>query len=184
MGVVREVPWCRKMRQSFILQAAASSPPPPSVSSADTFPARGKAGARPITKDAISHYVYAVLQDPIYRETYALNQKREFPRIPFYPDFWEWAAWVRKADGLTYRLSKRRALAAQPPRHAGRSRPRGRRCAKGQAEGRQGKRHDPAIRDKFNTYRFADYKEKVIDLIMRVSVETVHVTEAMRAAKR
>ena len=78
-------------------------------------------------------------------------------------------------------------MAAQPPRHAGPSGADSRRCAKGHAEGRQGKRHDPAIREKFNTYRFADYKEKVIDLICRVtrvSVETVHVTEAMRAVKR
>ena len=28
---------------------------------------------------------------------------------------------------------------------------------------------DPTIREKFNTYRFADYKEKVIDLLMRVT---------------
>lgn len=46
---------------------------------------------------------------------------------------------------------------------------------------------DPTIREKFNTYRFADYKEKVIDLlarVTRVSVETVRIVEAMRAAKR
>ena len=40
-----------------------------------------------ITKDAIFAYCYAVLHDPLYREKYALNLKREFPRIPFYPDF-------------------------------------------------------------------------------------------------
>jgi predicted helicase len=46
---------------------------------------------------------------------------------------------------------------------------------------------DPTIREKFNTYRFADYKEKVIDLIARVtrvSVETVAITEAMKEARR
>ena len=46
---------------------------------------------------------------------------------------------------------------------------------------------DPTIREKFDTYRFADYKEKVIDLLMRVStvsVETVKVVEAMKAATR
>ena len=48
---------------------------------------------RPITKDAIFSYVYAVLHDPIYREKYAQNLKREFPRIPFYADFWKWAEW-------------------------------------------------------------------------------------------
>ena len=46
---------------------------------------------------------------------------------------------------------------------------------------------DPTIREKFNTYRFADYKEKVIDLLTRVttvSVKTVAVTEAMKKAQR
>ena len=44
---------------------------------------------RPISKEAIFHYVYGVLHDPNYREKYALNLKREFPRIPFYDDFWK-----------------------------------------------------------------------------------------------
>jgi len=46
---------------------------------------------------------------------------------------------------------------------------------------------DPTIREKFNTYRFADYKEKVIDLLARVttvSVETMEIVEAMRRADR
>nr|WP_243848119.1 type ISP restriction/modification enzyme [Sphingomonas oligoaromativorans] len=50
-------------------------------------------GKKGVTKDAIFYYIYAVLHDPLYRETYALNLKREFPRIPFYPDFAMWAAW-------------------------------------------------------------------------------------------
>lgn len=33
---------------------------------------------------------------------------------------------------------------------------------------------DPTIREKFNTYRFADYKEKVVDLLMRVTTVSVH----------
>ncbi len=53
-----------------------------------------------ITKDAIFHYVYGVLHDPIYREKYALNLKREFPRIPFYADFWRWADWGEKLMAL------------------------------------------------------------------------------------
>ena len=53
-----------------------------------------------MTKEAIFHYVYGVLQDPIYREKYAVNLKREFPRIPFYPDFWKWADWGRKLTEL------------------------------------------------------------------------------------
>ncbi len=42
---------------------------------------------------------------------------------------------------------------------------------------------DPTIREKFNTYRFADYKEKVIDLLMRVTTvsnRTVAITAAMK----
>lgn len=46
---------------------------------------------------------------------------------------------------------------------------------------------DPTIRARFDTYRFADYKEKVIDLLARVttvSVETVRITNEMREARR
>src|SRR5690606_27251139 len=42
---------------------------------------------------------------------------------------------------------------------------------------------DPTIREKFNTYRFADHKEQVVDLLARVanvSVQTQQVVEAMR----
>ena len=53
-----------------------------------------------ISKDAIFHYVYGVLHDPIYREKYALNLRREFPRIPFYADSWKWADWGRKLIAL------------------------------------------------------------------------------------
>jgi predicted helicase len=45
----------------------------------------------------------------------------------------------------------------------------------------------PTIAAKFNTYRFKDYKEKVIDLlarVARVSVETMDIVEAMKTAKR
>jgi predicted helicase len=41
---------------------------------------------------------------------------------------------------------------------------------------------DPTIREKFNTYKFADYKEQVIDLLTRVctvSVETMKVIREM-----
>ena len=46
---------------------------------------------------------------------------------------------------------------------------------------------DPTIREKFDTYRFADYKEKVIDLLARVttvSLETAQITAAMRGLER
>lgn len=49
-----------------------------------------------ITREDIFHYVYAVLHDPVYRETYALDLKREFPRIPMYPHFRQWSDWGRR----------------------------------------------------------------------------------------
>ena len=41
---------------------------------------------------------------------------------------------------------------------------------------------DPTVAEKFNTYRFADHKEQVIDLLLRVctvSVETIKIVGAM-----
>ncbi|MBK6644684.1 MAG: hypothetical protein IPG44_02860 [Anaerolineales bacterium] len=41
---------------------------------------------------------------------------------------------------------------------------------------------DPTIAEKFNTYRFADYKEQVIELLKKVcavSVETMKITKEM-----
>ena len=46
---------------------------------------------------------------------------------------------------------------------------------------------DPTIREKFNTYRFADYKESMIALlakVVRVSVDTLAITNAMKAVER
>jgi predicted helicase len=59
-----------------------------------------EAAKPPITKDAIFYYVYGVLHHPTYREKYALNLKREFPRIPFYDDFWCWAEWGERLMAL------------------------------------------------------------------------------------
>lgn len=42
---------------------------------------------------------------------------------------------------------------------------------------------DPTIAEKFNHYKFADYKEQVIDLLMKictVSVETMAIIEKMK----
>ena len=44
------------------------------------------------------------------------------------------------------------------------------------------KPRDPTIREKFNTYRFADHKERVVDLLQRVctvSVETVRIVDEL-----
>lgn len=181
----------------------------------------GKAAA--ITKDDIFAYVYAVLHDPVYRETYALNLKREFPRIPLYPDFRRWRDWgqalldlhigyeavepfaltrtdapdPKRAEGTTpavklksdpdkgvvvldadtqlsgipteawsYRLGNRSAIDWVLDQH------------------KEKTPKDPTIREKFNTYRFADYKETVIDLLARVvtvSLQTLAITDAMSA---
>ncbi|MDB9303533.1 N-6 DNA methylase [Nodularia spumigena CS-591/12] len=46
---------------------------------------------------------------------------------------------------------------------------------------------DPTIAEKFNTYRFADYKEQVIDLLMRVctvSVETMKIINLMSSRQQ
>jgi predicted helicase len=180
-----------------------------------------------ISKDDIFAYVYAVLHDPVYRDTYAINLKREFPRIPFYPDFHTWRDWGQRLldlhigyekvkpwklkrndiedekatkaglspkvmlrvdkDSGTITLDSETTLSSIPPA-----------CWDYKLGNRSGLEwildqykektpRDPTIREKFNTYRFADYKEQVIDLLVRVtrvSVETMEVTEAMRAANR
>jgi predicted helicase len=198
----------------------------------------------PITRDDIFHYVYAVLHDPVYRETYALNLRREFPRIPFYSDFARWATWgkalmdlhigyeavepwpLKRIDlsmrgGELLKRGKSKDLfekSADPSakREADAPKPRlkadkdngiieldtqtqlsgvppeawtyrlGNRSALEWVldQHKEKKPSDPTIREKFDTYRFADHKERVIDLlgrVTRVSVETVAITEAMRA---
>ena len=207
-------------------------------------PGRGKKD-RPITKEAIFHYVYGVLHDPVYREKYALNLKREFPRIPFYADFWQWSDWGRslmdlhigyesvapwhleridntpspqpspadagegarrdRATGIAARAAAPKAL-LKADKAAGRIVLDGETTLAGvPAEAwdyKLGNRsalewvldqykektpRDPTIREKFNTYRFADYKEKVIDLLARVttvSVQTMQIVGAMQRAAR
>ena len=49
------------------------------------------------------------------------------------------------------------------------------------------KPNDPTIRAKFDTYRFADHKERVIDLLARVttvSLETMRIVAALRDGPR
>jgi predicted helicase len=184
-------------------------------------PGRGKK-SRPITKEAIFHYVYAVLHDPIYREKYALNLKREFPRISFYKDFWQWADWGKELmdlhigyesvkpwnlsrtdkpdnghqpkallkankEGGRIDLDSRTALAGVPSEAWDYKL--GNRSALEWIldQYKEKTPKDPTIREKFNTYRFADYKDKVIDLLARVttvSVETQKIVEVMRKAAR
>jgi predicted helicase len=193
-------------------------------------PGRGKESP-PITKEAIFQYVYAVLHDPLYREQYAVNLRREFPRIPLYGDriaiFRQWANWGAElmALHLGYESVKPFALkrtnvpdekaraAGQSPRpslKADKSAGRitidsettltgvpvdawryqlGSRCALEWVldQYKEKKPKDPTIREKFDTYRLANYKDHVIDLITRVttvSVETVRIVDQMSSADR
>ena len=197
------------------------------ASSASGIGSKAEGGPRKITKEAIFHYCYAVLHDPWYREKYAQNLKREFPRIPFYADFWRWADWgaqlmalhigyeavapfalartdepdararasgqslkvVLKADAAagSIVLDSETTLRGVPPEAWAYKL--GNRSAIDWVldQHKEKKPKDPTIREHFNTYRFADYKEKVVDLLMRVttvSVETVRITEAMRHVAR
>ncbi|MGB8598090.1 MAG: type ISP restriction/modification enzyme, partial [Burkholderiales bacterium] len=161
-----------------------------------------------------------VLHDPIYREKYALNLKREFPRIPFYADFWQWAGWgealmnahigyenvkptklkrvdqaiknpkaklkADKENGLII-LDEATTLSGVPA--AAWDYKLGNRSGLEWVldQYKESKPKDPTIREKFNTYRFADYKEHVIDLLARVctvSVETQKIVEDMKNLSR
>jgi predicted helicase len=189
-------------------------------------PGRGKKERR-ITKESIFHYVYAVLHDPIYREKYAQNLKREFPRVPFYSGFWQWSDWGKtlmslhigyetvepwplrrsdvrdekasstgtplktmlKADKVAGRitLDSETTLGDIPPEAWDYQL--GNRSALEWVldQYKEKKPKDPTIRARFDTYRFADCKEKVIDLLARVtavSVATVRITREMRSAQR
>jgi predicted helicase len=181
----------------------------------------------PVDKEAIFQYVYGVLHDPVYREKYAQNLKREFPRIPFYADFWRWADWGKELmdlhigyEAVTQAKLKRIDTPDQKAKKAGLA-PKAMLKADKNAghivldsetalsgippeaweyklgnrsalewildQYKESKPKDPTIREKFDTYRFADYKEKVIDLlarVMTVSVRTMAVIHAMKDAAR
>lgn len=195
-----------------------------------------------ITKLDIFHYTYAVLHHPAYRTKYELNLKREFPRLPFYADFHQWATWGKALMDLhlnyetiePYGLRRvdagRKKSASDPPLQATlipidapdpakpikRTTPK----AKLKADKTEGKiildtettlegipavawdyklgnrsalewildqykektPKDPTIAKLFNTYKFADYKEHVIDLLQRVctvSVRTMEIIQQM-----
>jgi len=187
------------------------------------YPPRRSKDERPITKEAIFHYVYGVLHDPIYREKYAQNLKREFPRVPFYDNFWQWADWGKelmdlhigfeqvaqfklkridihnkkarkgvvvpksllKADKKAGRLVLDRETSLSGVPSEAWEYKLGNRSALEWIldQYKEKKPKDPTIRQKFDTYRFADYKEKVINLLMRVttvSVRTVAIVNSMK----
>ncbi len=169
-----------------------------------------------ITKENIFHYTYAVLHHPAYRIKYEINLKRDFPRLPFYPDFEQWLAWGKDLMDLhlNYETSEPYTLTRDEIAH--KETPK----AKLKADKTQGiitldentqllgvpplaweyklgnrsglewildqykekTPKDPTIRQLFNTYKFADYKEQVIDLLQRVctvSVRTMEIIQQM-----
>ncbi len=196
-----------------------------------------------ITKEDIFHYTYAVLHNPAYRKKYELNLKREFPRLPFYEDFWQWAKWGKELMDLHINYEKVEPYALKEHTYTVKSeakkqkevfsvveepeamftrKPKIKVKLKADKETgiieideltfltgvpkiaweyklgnrsalewvldqyKEKKPRDPTIAEKFNTYRFTDYKEHVIDLLKRVctvSVETMRIIGEMEKDK-
>ena len=173
------------------------------------------AGPEGITAEDIFAYTYAVLHNPSYREEYRVDLLREFPRLPFYPDFPVWRDMgqalldlhigfedaepfplervdlegdprrvILRADREkgAILLDDKTTLTGVPPEAW--EYQLGSRSALEWVldQYKERKPRDPTIAEKFNTYRFADYKERVIDLLQRVctvSVRTVEIVERM-----
>ena len=82
-----------------------------------------------ITAEDIFAYTYAVLHDPHYREKYAVDLLREFPRLPLYRDFDNWKRMGQElldlhigfesADLFPLERRRRRGVpCGRPPRHS------------------------------------------------------------------
>nr|MBP6976965.1 Eco57I restriction-modification methylase domain-containing protein [Lentimicrobiaceae bacterium] len=195
-----------------------------------------------ITKEDIFYYVYGVLHNPAYRKKYELNLKREFPRIPFYDDFRQWAGWgkalmelhinfetvtpfelevIEKQEEKSVRVLQQEIYAdAAEPESLYAYQPRLKVKLKANKEAglieidekntlkgippeaweyklgnrsalewildqyKEKKPSDPTIAEKFNTYRFADYKDHVIDLLKRVCTVSVETMKIIREMER
>ena len=168
-----------------------------------------------ITDEDIFAYTYAVLHDPQYRETYAVDLLQEFPRLPLHPNFHEWARLGRELldlhigyesaspydldvvdlvtpagkpvlradkDGGTIVLDRKTTLTGIPD-SAWQYRLGSHSALEWVLDQhKERKPRDPTIRERFNTYRFTDHKERVIDLLQRVctvSVETVRIVDQL-----
>ena len=168
-----------------------------------------------IGPEEIFAYTYAVLHDPVYRQKYAADLRREFPRLPFYADFQVWARMGRElldlhigfesvepfgldrregtgaAGRAKLRADEERGLIvldakttlAGVPESAWRYRLGSRSALEWILDQyKERKPRDPTIAANFNTYRFADHKERVIDLLDRVcavSVRTMDIVDGM-----
>ena len=176
---------------------------------------RERYGDDSISAEDVFAYTYGVLHDPVYREKYAVDLLREFPRLPFYPEFRHWVKMGQElldlhigfesaepyplerveqagpAKRVILRADKERgvivlddvtSLTGVPP-DAWRYRLGSRSALEWVLDQyKERKPRDPTIAEKFNTYRFADYKERVIDLLQRVcavSVGTMDVVDDM-----
>ena len=176
---------------------------------------RERYGDDAISAEDIFAYTYAVLHDPAYREKYAIDLLREFPRLPFYDDFPAWVDMGRLLldlhigfesvepfglvredldtdakrvilradhDAGVIRLDDQTRLTGVPE-SAWRYRLGSRSALEWVLDQyKERKPRDPTIAAKFNTYRFADYKERVIDLLQRVctvSVATMRIVDRM-----
>jgi len=178
---------------------------------------RRGAGDEVITKKDIFNYTYAVLHNPAYRKKYEQNLKREFPRLPFYEDFY-W--WVKQGEQLMeWHLSYETIIPTRLRRVEEKEKKENPKCLlKADKDSgviyldentklenipaeawqyklgnrsalewildqyKEKKIKDPTVRAKFNTYKFADYKEEVIELlkkVCKVSVETVKIVKEM-----
>ena len=160
------------------------------------------------------------MHDPIYRETYAVDLRREFPRLPFHDDFREFVRMGQKLLDLHIGFDSVEpwCLTSEDAKPSSRRKP-GARLSADKERGvivldettrltgvpgvawsyrlgnrsaiewvldqyKERKPRDPTIAKRFNTYRFADHKEQVIDLLRRVctvSVRTMDVVEEIAA---
>ncbi len=172
-------------------------------------------GADAIGAEDIFAYVYAVLHDPVYRCDYGVDLLREFPRLPLYRYFGDWARMGRellelhlgferiaphpleRVDGDAppgkallradkergiIRLDERTTLAGVPA--AAWRYKLGSRSALEWVldQHRERKARDATVAAKFNGYRFADHKERAIELLGRVcavSAGTMKVVDKM-----
>jgi predicted helicase len=182
---------------------------------------RAHYGERKIQKKDIFHYVYAVLHNPAYLKKYELDLKREFPRVPFYDDFWQWAAWGKRLMDLHLNYESAKPFGLKPidlpdekvpkelkvrlkankekgiieideqttlsgvPKEAWEYKLGNRSALEWILDQyKESKPKDKTIAEKFHTYRFADYKEEVIDLLKRVCTVSVETVKIMREMER